>query len=81
MKLLARFNLIFIVVFGLGTIVAVWVAYGFLRNDAKQQVLGQAKLMMETTLATRAYTTDQIKPLLQKVQVRDSVFLAQTVPA
>ncbi len=81
MKLLARFNLIFILVFGVGTIVAVWLAYVFLKNDAKQQVLGQAKLMMETTLATRAYTTDQIQPLLKKVQARDAVFLPQTVPA
>ncbi len=81
MKLLARFNLIFILVFGIGTVVAVWLAYIFLRNDAKQQVLAQANLMMETTLATRAYTTDQIKPLLQKVQAHDAVFLPQTVPA
>lgn len=81
MKLLARFNLIFILVFGAGTVFAVWLAYVFLKNDAKQQVLAQAKLMMETTLATRAYTTNQIKPLLQKVQARDSVFLPQTVPA
>ncbi|HEY7303105.1 MAG TPA: DUF3365 domain-containing protein [Bryobacteraceae bacterium] len=81
MKLLARFNLVFIVIFGLGTLIAVWLAYVFLRNDAKQQVLAQANLMMETTLATRAYTTDQIKPLLQKVQAHDSVFLPQTVPA
>lgn len=81
MKLLARFNLIFILVFGVGTIIAVWLAYIFLRNDAKQQVLAQAKLMMETTLATRSYTTHQIKPLLQKVQAHDAVFLPQTVPA
>lgn len=81
MKLLARFNLIFILVFGVGTIVAVWLAYIFLRNDAKQQVLAQANLMMETTLATRAYTTHQIKPLLEKVQAHDAIFLPQTVPA
>jgi protein-histidine pros-kinase len=81
MKLLARFNLIFILVFGLGTVIAVWLAYIFLRNDAKQQVLAQANLMMESTLATRTYTTKQIKPLLQKVQAHDAVFLPQTVPA
>ncbi len=81
MKLLARFNLIFILVFGIGTVIAVWLAYIFLRNDAKQQVLAQANLMMETTLATRAYTTHQIKPLLEKVHTREPVFLPQTVPA
>ncbi|MGI8961690.1 MAG: hypothetical protein ACR2IV_18395 [Bryobacteraceae bacterium] len=66
MKLLARFNLIFIAVFGLGLSLAVWLAYGFLRNDAKDRVLDQAKLMMQTTLATRDYTSQQIKPLLVK---------------
>lgn len=81
MKLLARFNLIFIAIFGIGTLVAVWFAYLFLRNDAKQQVLGQAKLMMETTLATRSYTTKQIRPLLERLQRRNDSFLPQTVPA
>jgi protein-histidine pros-kinase len=81
MKLLARFNLIFIFVFGIGTVLAIWLAGIFLKADAKERVLDQAKLMMEATLATRQYTTVQIKPLLQKVQQHDSVFLPQTVPA
>lgn len=81
MKLLARFNLIFLVVFGLGLSVAVWLAYLFLENDAKSRVIEQANLMMETTLATRAYTTEQIQPLLSKDQKHDSKFLPQTVPA
>jgi HAMP domain-containing protein len=81
MKLLTRFNLIFIVVFGLGLSVAVWLAYDFLRKDAKSRVLEQAKLMMQTTLATRDYTSEQIQPLLVKEQRHDAKFLAQTVPA
>ncbi len=81
MKLLARFNLIFVVVFGLGLAVAVWLAYGFLQQDAKDRVREQARLMMETTLATRSYTTQQIKPLLVKEQQHETEFLPQTVPA
>ncbi|MBV8807208.1 MAG: DUF3365 domain-containing protein [Acidobacteriaceae bacterium] len=81
MKLLTRFNLIFILIFGIGTAFAIWLAYVYLRSDAKAHVLEQAKLMMETTLANRQYTTEQIKPLLDKVQQHDSVFLPQTVPA
>ena len=81
MKLLARFNLIFIIVFGFGTVLAVWFAYSFLRSNAKSEVLEQARLMMETTLATRAYTGDQIQPLLNKVQAHNTEFLPQTVPA
>jgi protein-histidine pros-kinase len=81
MKLLARFNLIFIAIFGIGTVLAVYFAYGFLRTNAKAEVLEQARLMMETTLATRSYTSQQIKPLLNKVQARNADFLPQTVPA
>jgi protein-histidine pros-kinase len=81
MKLLARFNLIFIAVFSAGTLIAVWFAYSFLRSDAKAHVLEQARLMMETTLATRSYTAQQIKPLLAKLQKHDAEFLPQTVPA
>ncbi len=81
MKLLARFNLIFISIFALGTILAVWFAYGFLRDNAKQEVMEQARLMMESTLATRAYTGQQIVPLLHKLQTKQTEFLPQTVPA
>ena len=81
MRLLARFNLIFIAIFGIGTVLAVWLAYSFLRVNAKNEVLEQARLMMETTLATRSYTSEQIQPLLNKVQAHDAEFLPQTVPA
>jgi HAMP domain-containing protein len=81
MKLLGRFNLIFIVVFGIGLTAAGWLAYLFLRDSARNSVLSEARLMMETTLATRAYTTNQIQPLLTKEQRHDRDFIAQSVPA
>ncbi|HEY1946974.1 MAG TPA: DUF3365 domain-containing protein [Bryobacteraceae bacterium] len=81
MKLLARFNLIFIAIFGVGAILVIALAYVFLRNDAKEQVFEQAKLMMETTVAVRSYTTGQIEPLLTKFQKQSAIFLPQTVPA
>jgi HAMP domain-containing protein len=81
MKLLARFNLIFIAVFGVGAILVIGLAYVFLRNDAKEQVFEQAKLMMETTIAVRSYTTGEIEPLLNKLQRQATVILPQSVPA
>jgi HAMP domain-containing protein len=81
MQLLARFNLIFIAIFGVGAVLVIALAYVFLRNDAKEQVFEQAKLMMETTVAVRSYTTGQIEPLLTKFQKQSTVFLPQTVPA
>ncbi len=81
MKLLARFNLIFVVVFGLGLAVAVWLANIFLQSDAKTRVHEQARLMMETTLATRNYTSTDIKPLLNRLNSEGKQFLPETVPA
>lgn len=81
MKLLAKFNLIFILVFGTGVAVATWLVYDFLRRDAHEEVVQQARLMMESTLATRNYTSSQIKPLLLPKEEHDRIFLPQTVPA
>jgi HAMP domain-containing protein len=81
MKLLTRFNVIFISVFGVGVVLAVWLAHGFLRSNARNEVMEQARLMMETTLATRSYTGRQIEPLLHRLQTHDTMFLPQTVPA
>ncbi len=81
MKLLARFNLIFVVVFGLGLAVAVWLANIFLKNDANTRVREQARLMMETTLATRNYTSTDIKPLLNRLNRRQTEFYPEIVPA
>ncbi|HXR75543.1 MAG TPA: DUF3365 domain-containing protein [Bryobacteraceae bacterium] len=81
MKLLAKFNLIFLIVFGSGLAVAAWLAYGFLQNLAHDEVVRQAELMMETTLATRHYTSEQIQPLLLPTEERSRKFLPQTVPA
>lgn len=81
MKLLAKFNLIFVLVFGTGMAIAAWLANDFLQRDAHDQVIQQARLMMESTLATREYTSKQIKPLLLPREERERIFLPQTVPA
>ena len=81
MKLLAKFTLVFILVFAIALSLAGWKSRGFLQDNAQQQVLQQARLMMETALSARRYTTKQIKPLLVPVQVTNRSFLPQTVPA
>lgn len=81
MKLLTRFTLIFLVVFGAGLGLAGWASQQFLRQNAQEQVLQQARLMMQNMLSARTYTTKQVKPLLVAAQNRDKAFLAQTVPA
>jgi protein-histidine pros-kinase len=80
-KLLAKFTIVFLLVFGIGLALAGWASRQFLQQNAEEQVLQQARLMMETMMSARTYTTKQIKPLLVAVQLRDRSFLPQTVPA
>jgi len=81
MKLLAKFNLILGLVLGAGLAIAATVSHYFLQEDARENVLRQARLMMEAMQSTRAYTTNQIKPLLVTQQEHQRSFLPQTVPA
>lgn len=68
MNLLVKFNLIFIVVLGAGLAVASISARSYLRETAGNESIQDARMMLETTLATRDYTQKQIRPLLQKLQ-------------
>jgi len=81
MKLLAKFNLILGLVLGSGLAIAAVVSHGFLREDAREEVLRQARLMMEAMQSARDYTTKQIEPLLVNQQEHQRSFLPQTVPA
>lgn len=81
MKLLAKFNLIFILVFGAGLGVAGFLSYRFLQENARVQVMQQARLMMAAAYSARDYTTKQIKPLLLNNEMHRENFLPQTVPA
>jgi len=79
-NLLTKFSLIFIAVFGLGLALAGVVAYSMLQANARRQVEDWAKIMMETALAMRRYTSEQVKPALAAA-VQDKVFHRETVPA
>jgi protein-histidine pros-kinase len=80
MKLLAKFNLILIVLFGTALFLVSHFARQFLISNARQQVLAQAQLMVESARAVREYTNQELKPLLSKVPDHPD-FIAQTVPA
>jgi HAMP domain-containing protein len=81
MKLLAKFTIIFVLVFGAGLALAGVVAYRFIWQSAQDQVLAQARLMMQTSLSARTYTSAQIAPLLSNDQAHERAFLPQTVPS
>ena len=79
MRLLLKFNLIFLLIFIAGVLGAGKVSYDLLQRNAKQEVLDHARLTMEKAVAVRAYTNNQIRPLLE-TQMKYT-FLPQTVPA
>ena len=80
MKLLAKFNLLLVVVFGLGLTLIAINARSFLMDDAKKVVLNQAELMAASAGATRSYTDEEISPILEKTQQHADTFLPQTIP-
>jgi len=79
MKLIWKFNLVLLGIFALGFVVAGFISHQALQANAREEVLQNARLMMEAALATRNYTAAQVKPLLD-TQMKYK-FLPQTVPA
>ena len=65
MKLL-KFNLIFIPFLALCLGVVGYIARTVLLDDARQHVIQNARIIMETMLSSRTYTTKQVAPLLQQ---------------
>lgn len=79
MGLRLKFNLVLLAVFGLGLLVSGYLSYTLLERNARDEVMRNAGLMMETALAIRSYTIEQVRPHLELQLMR--VFLPQSVPA
>jgi HAMP domain-containing protein len=79
MKLLLKFNLVLFLVFAVGLVTTGFVCQRLLRQNAKAEIMENARIMMEAAIAVRTYTATQIKPLLE-TQMKYS-FLPQSVPA
>jgi protein-histidine pros-kinase len=79
MGLRLKFNLVLIVVFLAGFAAAGAVSRQLLQENARQEVIRDARLMLEAAISVRTYTVEQIRPHL--IKQLDEVFLPQTVPA
>jgi protein-histidine pros-kinase len=79
MRLLLKFNLIFLLVFIAGLVASAYVSRELLRKNAQDEILEHARLTMEQAIAVRSYTVEQIRPLLQTQMVY--TFLPQSIPA
>jgi HAMP domain-containing protein len=80
MKLLAKFNLILVVLFASSGFIISYVIYDFLLDNAQREVLQQADLMMASAKAMRDYTDLDIGPLLEQNPERPRRFLPETIP-
>jgi methyl-accepting chemotaxis protein len=79
MGLRLKFNLVLIVVFLAGFAAAGAISRQLLLDNAREEVIRDARLMMEAAISVRTYTVEQVRPHL--IKQLDEVFLPQTVPA
>jgi protein-histidine pros-kinase len=79
MGLRLKFNLVLLAVFVCGFAVSGLISWNLLQQNAREEVVRNAELLMETALAVRGYTVEQVKPHLDEKLAK--VFLPQTVPA
>lgn len=79
MGLRFKFNLVLSIVMLIGLAGSGLISYQILQQNARQEVLEMARMMMESAVAVRSYTVSEIKPLLSVQQRR--AFIPQTVPA
>lgn len=79
MKLLLKFNLVFLLVFVVGLAASGFIARNLLQRDAEAEVVDRARLLMEKAHVVSLYTAEQVAPLLA-TQMNYS-FLPQSIPA
>ncbi|MFM9914262.1 MAG: DUF3365 domain-containing protein [Rhizobacter sp.] len=79
MRLLVKFNLLFLTVMLIGLGVSGYVTRSLLQENAKEETLNNARLLIEKALAVRGYTSGQITKLLATQMKYE--FLPQSVPS
>ena len=65
MKLLVKFNLVLFILFALGIAATALVSRDLLQRNAREEIRENAKLLIESALAVRTYTSKNIAPLLE----------------
>lgn len=79
MKLRIKFNLVLGLAGLAGITGSALFSYYLLQANAREEVLNTARIMMQSAIAVRNYTINEIKPLLATQEKHK--FLPQTVPA
>lgn len=79
MGLKAKFNLVMLVAFLVGLALAMALSWRIVHENARREVVQEARIMMAEASAVRAYTANEIEPLLaDQIKTR---FLPHTVPS
>jgi len=81
MRILIKFNILLILVFAVSIGITAYVAHNFLQDNARQEVIQQARLMMGAAGGMRSYTSKQVGPLLAQHESDSKSFPPQRVPA
>jgi protein-histidine pros-kinase len=79
MGLRAKFNLVILAAFAVGFLMAAVALNRVFIDNAREQVLGNARIMMTAANAIRNYTVQELVPLLPAEH--DGKFVPETVPA
>jgi protein-histidine pros-kinase len=79
LSLATKFNIVFVSIFVVGFVAATAIAHFLLKENAREETLDKARMLMHSALAARGYTSSQISPLL-KTQLKYE-FLPQSVPS
>ncbi|HEB58626.1 MAG TPA: DUF3365 domain-containing protein [Gammaproteobacteria bacterium] len=74
-----KFNLVMLFTFAIGITAAGFISHKMLQDNAREEILHRAGILMEAALAIRHYTVNEIRPLLAD-RLKEE-FLPQTVPA
>jgi HAMP domain-containing protein len=77
-NLIWKFNAALVAIFAVGFALAGIVSYNVLQNNAREEVLQHARLMMEAASSARTYTNAQVRPLLE-TQLKYK-FVPQAIP-
>jgi len=79
LSLAAKFNLVFVFIFTFGYVAAGIVADQLLKDNAREETLVNARLLLESAKSARTYTDAQIAPLLTTQMMYE--FHPQSVPS
>jgi HAMP domain-containing protein len=79
LSIAAKFNIVFLGIFAIGFAAASGVTNYLLQQNAREETLQNARMLMQSAMAARGYTSGQIVPLLQTRLKYE--FMPQSIPS